>query len=553
MAELSFFDRVATHTTHVPDVLSCIANLSNDEVFTPPEVVNRMLDMLPQELFADPKTTFLDPASKTGVFLREIAKRCLDAQLPNYKERSTEIAEKKKLGIPLDEYDLAFQEQLQAKIDHIFHNQLFGIGITELTSLLSRRSLYCSKYPHGPYSITHFDNGEGNIRFRRTEHIWEPKKLMYDTNGKKIGKCSFCGASRNEYDRGATLESHAYEFIHTVKPEEIWNMKFDVVISNPPYQLSDGGSAGGAIPIYQKFVEQAKKLNPTYLTMIIPSRWFAGGRGLDEFRNTMLNDDSIETLVDYPKSRECFAGVDIAGGVCYFLKKKGYHGECHFVSVSQDKASTRSRKLNEFDVFIRDNIGIDIIHKIQSKHKRFMREIVEPVSPFGLRSFTRGESTPFTNCVTVISSAGRGYLNRNEVKKGLDIIDKYKVCVGYLNPDRAGVNNASDGKSSVTTKINIYKPGEVITETYIVLGAFDTLEEAKNCASYIQTSFARFLVLLTLSSMHITKLNFQFVPLVDFSKTWTDDELNEMFELTKEEVNYIDSLVRPIMILGGDE
>lgn len=228
-------------------------------------------------------------------------------------------------------------------------------------------------------------------------------------------------------------------------------------------------------------------------------------------------------------------------------------GECHFTSISQDKASTKTRKLNEFDVFIRDNIGIDIIHKIQSKQKRFMREIVEPVSPFGLRSFTRGESTPFPGCITVISSAGRGYLNRNEVKKGLDIIDKYKVCVGYLNPDRAGVNNASDGKSSVTTKINIYKPGEVITETYIVLGSFDTLEEAKNCASYVQTSFARFLVLLTLSSMHITKLNFQFVPLVDFSKPWTDEELNEMFELTEEEINYIDSLIRPIVILGGDD
>lgn len=188
MAEQSFFDRVSTHQTHVPDVLSCIANLSNDEVFTPPEIVNKMLDLLPQELFADPNTTFLDPATKTGVFLREIAKRCLDAQLPGYKERSAQISEKKSLDIPLDEYDIAFQKQLQDKIDHIFHNQLYGIAITELTSLLSRRSLYCSKYPNGEYSITHFDNAEGNIRFRRTEHMWEN------------GRCKYCGANAKEYD-----------------------------------------------------------------------------------------------------------------------------------------------------------------------------------------------------------------------------------------------------------------------------------------------------------------------------------------------------------------
>ena len=391
--EQSFFDKVHKHDTHTPDVLSCLANLSNDEVFTPPELVNEILDMLPQELFSNPNAKFLDPACKTGVFLREIAKRLLVGLDPIYPN-------------------------LQERIDHIFHEQLYGIAITELTSLLSRRSLYCSKYPNGPYSITHFNDAEGNIRFKKIKHTWVG------------GKCKYCGATKEQYDRDESLETHAYEMIHTVKPEDIFNMKFDVIIGNPPYQLSDGGNGVSATPIFQHFVDNAKRLNPRYLSMIIPARWYAGGKGLDDFRDSMLHDNHVRKLVDYESSKDCFDGVNIAGGICYFLWDRDNAGDCEITNMIAGKETVLRRPLDEFPILIRSNTAISIVHKVLETTSDMWSDHAYPRNPFGFATNYRGRTDKRPGDIELLTSKGFQYVAKDDVVKNRDIINSYKILIG---------------------------------------------------------------------------------------------------------------------------
>ena len=490
-----------------PDVLSCLANLSNDEVFTPPEVVNKMLDMLPQELFSNPDTTFLDPACKTGVFLREIAKRLiigLEKQMPDLQER----------------------------LDHIFHKQLYGIAITELTSLLSRRGLYCSKYPNSEFSVSKFDNAQGNIRFKRIEHTW------------KDGKCVFCNASKDEYERGEEFETHAYEFVHTYKAEEIFNMKFDVIIGNPPYQLSDGGNGKSAKPIYQLFVDAAKKLNPRYVTMIIPSRWFSGGKGLDDFRKNMLTDHHISKLVDYENFKDVFPGVDLAGGACYFLWDKNYDGLCEVVNYSKDNPNSSTRALDEYEIFIRQNLAVKIVKKVVSQNKRFLNDRVSPRKPFGIPTNYEPQKQG-TKC-WFIQRIGLQFANPKDIDDSHGFLNKWKLLI-----PKAPIAGQTDFTKPVgfyyDGNTRIAKPGECCTESWIVAGAFNTEEEVISYKSYIFTKVVRFLLLQTVVSQDVTKKNYCFVPdLITYSGKYTDKQLREMWNITDEEWEYIDSRISDV-------
>jgi len=497
-----------TSSNYNPDVLSCLANLSSDEVFTPPQLVNQILDLLPEVIWTDKNATFLDPVSKTGVFLREIAKRLdagLEKQIPDRQER----------------------------INHIFRKQIFGIGITELTSLISRRSVYCSKTSNGKYSVCEiFDNPKGNIRFERIEHVWNN------------GRCSFCGASKANYERGEEFETHAYEFIHTENPEEIFNMKFDVIVGNPPYQLDTGGSGRQAKPIYQLFVQQAKKLNPRYLVMIIPSRWFAGGMGLNDFRAEMINDDRIRNLVDYIDARECFPGVDIAGGVCYFLWTRDTNGDCIVVNKFKGTEYESRRPLNEFKTFVRFGPAVEILRKVVAKREESLTKIISATRPFGLQTKDRPDGKGNIN---LVSSAGDGKISLKRVTSGHDMIDKWKVMTSKTSHDHAGQPD-KDGTRRVLSRVELLGPDSVCTESYIILGSFEKRVNAKNCLEYVKTRFVRFIVSLLSFSQDITRERFAYVPIQDFSKPWTNEKLYKKYGLTKDEIAFIESMVRPMEV-----
>lgn len=503
-----------------PDVLTCIANLSNDEVFTPPEFANRMLDTLAEawaadhggaNVWADATVRFLDPCTKSGVFLREIASRLtkgLAGEMPDLEER----------------------------VDHILTRQVFGIGITHLTSLLARRSLYCSKHAKGKHSVARsFPSDDGNIWFKRVNHTWVN------------GKCSYCGASKQALDRGEGLETHAYAFIHTdnikTRIAELFgvNMQFDVIIGNPPYQLEDGGYGTSAAPIYQLFVERALELDPHLAVFVTPSRWMAGGKGLDKYRARMLSDRRMRSIVDYPKLYEGFPGVKIRGGISYFLWDREHNGPCEVQTIwdGQPTGPAARRYLDTYDVLVRRNEAVPIVEKVRAKGEPTLDLRVSSQKPFGLRTFFHGKPTPkgLKNPVKLFGSQKISYVNRSAIPTNAEWIDKWKVLMTRVQGTSAAI------ETKFLSKPIIAEPGTACTESYIVAGRFDTEAEATNYATYLRTRFARFLVSLRKSTQDAPKQVYAFIPDLPLNHEWTDAKLYKRYGLTAEEITFIESQV----------
>jgi site-specific DNA-methyltransferase (adenine-specific) len=527
-----------------PDVLTCIANLSNDEVFTPPVFANQMLDTLTEawaannkgaNLWADKTVKFLDPFTKSGVFLREITSRLtkgLEKEIPN----------------------------LEKRVNHILTKQVFGIATTQITALLARRSVYCSKYANGEHSIAKsFSSDDGNIWFKRMEHTWG------DT------KCEFCGAPRAILEREAEVENYAYAFIHTdnikTRLAEIFGgkMQFDVIIGNPPYQMSTGGTGGAGVqarPIYNSFVDQAKLLEPRYLCMVTPSRWFSGGMGLDSFRESMLTDNRLRVIHDFPDSNDVFPGTQIKGGISYFLWQRDNHG--NVAVTTHDKGSvlpTITRPLLEpgCDVFIRYNEGVSILRKVLTLeasdpkrsptlplNKQFMG-LVSSIGAFGLDTTFRGKDKASANDVMIYRNGGIGYINRQELTKETESIDWWKVFV-------PAAGSGSDGfPHSILGKPFVGAPGTASSWTYMHIGPFKNKIQATNAADYIRSRFFRFLVLLHKSTQHATKTVYTFVPTQDFSQSWNDEKLCKKYGITDEEWAFVEKMIRPMDLSGASD
>lgn len=508
-----------------PDVLTCIANLSNDEVFTPPEFANRMLDTLAEawaadhngaDIWADSTVRFLDPFTKSGVFLREITSR-LTVGLKN--------------EIP----------DLQKRVDHILTNQVYGIGITQLTSLLARRSVYCSKSANGKHSVAKtFDNEQGNIWFKRMKHSWQGNK------------CKFCGAPKAIFNRKNRLETHAYAFIHTddirTRLTEIFggNMQFDVIIGNPPYQMKGGAGGSSDSSIYHLFVQQAMQLEPRYLSMVIPSRWMAGGRGLDEFRAQMLNEGHLRNLTDFPDSGEAFPGVQIKGGVCYFLWDGNYSGTCNVNRVAAGQEHIQqNRQLGEFDVFVRDERALEILRKVLAHNEPSVVELISGDTPFGIATNFENWSEEQGNgqiALHFISKGKRvmGYMARESIRKNAGVIDAWKVLV----PEAYGAGESFPHQ--ILGKEIVAMPPSVCTQSYLTVSPFQSEAAAKSFASYYRTRFFRFLVSLRKITQHALRSTYTWVPQQSWNQLWSDEQLYEKYGITPEEQAYIASQIKPM-------
>lgn len=554
------------------DILETITNVGNDEVFTPRKTCDMLLDLLPEEVWHNPNYKWLNPATKNGIFEREIAIR-LDNGL---KDIISDPEERRK---------------------HILQNMIYSIGQTRFTANVARRTVYyCSQanrkcdgikandghFVNG-YAIGNgswFDDEEGNIKTPNINHKFEDDKGRPMPNScsneeKKKFKCKYCrinGASA--YNDANQRETYAYEFIHFDRDELLKHlqdrffggnreMKFDIIIGNPPYQLSDGGAGASSNPIYQLFVEQAISLKPKFISMIIPSRWMIGGRqALDDFRQFFINDTRIRVLDDFMNSKACFPSNDIKGGVCFFLWDKDFDNKCtittHYADV--ERKSERFLKEDGCDIFIREEILISILHKVRFLNEKTFNELVSSSKPYGYRAQVM--TCPDKFGIKAFSDKkieggyeilGLGedkkrvwkYISKDfPIKKVSPCLNKYKVFIAEA------YGNGTIGE--IPSELVIGKPGQLCTETFLEIGPFGNEFECQNVVKYIKTKFFRILVGIQKQTQHTTKKVYQFVPQQNFTKDsdikWHENiesicrQLYKKYKLSDEEIDYIEKM-----------
>lgn len=508
-----------------------------------------------QDIFGDYNARILEINSKTGLYPLYMAYSLFKgAKEPNY--RRVQLTGERGKSLNAEQYYHQAGDDLEIWKD-VLQDNIFVVCRTKMAVSITKRTLAGFRkdirmnircYEH---DVPVTDLVSAGVLKAADEHVTKEDKT-YFFNGHESLECDMINVLRakpelfqNDIVRGNDFW-HVYNSIPKSENEDINNMKFKAIVGNPPYQVMDGGTHNGAMPIYHQFVKTCKALSPTYNSLIMPSRWFAGGRGLDDFRTEMLNDTRLSVLHDFIDSKQLFKTADIAGGICYYLWDAKHNGECEVSTHAGNTVSSIKRKLNEHDIFVRDNIGLSIVKKIQAVSDEFMDKGVLQLAPFGLRTYIRGEALPFENSIKVLSSEGYGYVSKDDINRNREKMNKYKVVIGRLVPSNGEVGiDPSKGYKAITCP-QVVQNDEVVTETYLVCATLDTLREAVNCCEYLKLKFPRFLLRLTYSSMNVNRANFVFVPNQDFNRSYSDEDLYKKYNLTEDEVAYIERLIRPM-------
>lgn len=508
-----------------------------------------------QDIFGDYNARILEINSKTGLYPLYMAYSLFKgAKEPNY--RRVQLTGERGKSLNAEQYYHQAGDDLEIWKD-VLQDNIFVVCRTKMAVSITKRTLAGFRkdirmnircYEH---DVPVTDLVSAGVLKAADEHVTKECKT-YFFNGHESLECDMINVLRakpelfqNDIVRGNDFW-HVYNSIPKSENEDINNMKFKAIVGNPPYQVMDGGTHNGAMPIYHQFVKTCKALSPTYNSLIMPSRWFAGGRGLDDFRTEMLNDTRLSVLHDFIDSKQLFKTADIAGGICYYLWDAKHNGECEVSTHAGNTVSSIKRKLNEHDIFVRDNIGLSIVKKIQAVSDEFMDKGVLQLAPFGLRTYIRGEALPFENSIKVLSSEGYGYVSKDDINRNREKMNKYKVVIGRLVPSNGEVGiDPSKGYKAITCP-QVVQNDEVVTETYLVCATLDTLREAVNCCEYLKLKFPRFLLRLTYSSMNVNRANFVFVPNQDFNRSYSDEDLYKKYNLTEDEIAYIERLIRPM-------
>lgn len=473
----------------------CFLNeqFDSQEVLEEPRLVDQ--GQVTEDIFLNPEARILEMNSKSGLYPLYMAYSLYAMKLPGPEDK-----------LPLEQTQALWQETVE--------QQIFVLCKTRMAESITRRTLV--GYQDWTVNTTYIPH-----LLERMEN--DPQRLA-----KKLQRTDTWG-------------------------KEGQPMKFDAIVGNPPYQEMDGGGKGySAKPVYNYFVGEAKAIEPHYISMITPSRWFSGGKGLDDFRAEMLQDKHLRKIVDYADNEALFSNVSIVGGVNYFLWDSSYNGDCEVTSIRGENAVTLNRDLSEYDIFIRNNNALQLIRRMEASGDRKMDDVVYPRNVFGISSDLRGQDNKDEKHQLALFSSQKSnsmamsYISGDEVQKQYELIGKYKVIMGKVVPRGGEVGVDPSVGYRVTSTLQVLSPGSVFTDSYLLLAAFDSKAEALHFAEYMCLRFPRFLLHETYSSMNISKQNFRFVPFLDYSKEWTDEELFKRYGCNEEEISMIESIIRPM-------